>query len=223
MAPKPSTRPRPAAQPNAAEKKVPCGTCNHDSWIFAHRWIPGRTIRFCCHPFPKPVLEHSLLAKRAAVDSGTVTAGRIEPWLREVLKESRMPLNALATTVPVRKSEPYAQTSSRPVKAKEALTCGSRSRRRCKSCSNSRCNWSMQRYDTSARQSKRREQLKLGSPYPNYRGRSMYYWYSLTGCPFGVLIKVNLLPISSSPRFISGIPVTGFRWEANQIRSTAIT
>ena len=97
VAPKPSTRPRLAAQPNAAEKKVPCGTCNHDSWIFAHRWIPGRTIRFCCHPFPKPVLEHSLLAKRAAVDSGTVSAGRIEPWLREVLKESRMPLNALAT------------------------------------------------------------------------------------------------------------------------------
>ena len=82
--------------------------------------------------------------------SSTVCWQTGRQWIRELsrqgesnhccekfIKKSCMPLNALATTVPARKSESYAQTSSRPVKAKEALTCGSRSRSRCKSCSNS--------------------------------------------------------------------------------------
>ena len=87
MAPKQSTRPRTAAQPNDAEKKVQCGTCNSDSWIFAHKWTPGRTCRFCCSPFPKPVARAQSVGKRAAVDVGTAPAGGVEPWLREILQE----------------------------------------------------------------------------------------------------------------------------------------
>ena len=69
MAPKPSTRPRNAAQPNEAEKKLQCGTCNNDSWIFAHKWTPGRTCRFCCHLFPKPAARAQSVGKRTAVDA----------------------------------------------------------------------------------------------------------------------------------------------------------
>ena len=87
MAPKQSTRPRTAAQPNDAEKKVQCGTCNSDSWIFAHKWTPGRTCRFCCSPFPKPVARAQSVGKRAAVDAGSAPAGGVEPWLREILQE----------------------------------------------------------------------------------------------------------------------------------------
>ena len=56
-----------------------------------------------------------------------------------------------------------------------------------------------------------------GTSAQTYSGHAKCYWYSLTGCPFRMLSKVILLPVSSSPRLISGIPVTGFRWEANQI------
>ena len=87
MAPKQSTRPRTAAQPNDAEKKVQCGTCNSDSWIFAHKWTPGRTCRFCCSPFPKPVARAQSVGKRAEVDAGSAPAGVVEPWLREILQE----------------------------------------------------------------------------------------------------------------------------------------
>ena len=55
-----------------------------------------------------------------------------------------------------------------------------------------------------------------------YSGHEKYYWYSLTGCPFRILIKVILLPVSSSPRLFSRIPVSGFRWEADQIRSNPL-
>ena len=51
--------------------------------------------------------------------------------------------------------------------------------------------------------------MRLGVEAP--RGHIMHHRYSLTGCPFGVLIMVILSPFSSSPRLISGIPVTGFR------------
>ena len=87
MAPKQSTRPRTAAQPSDTEKKVQCGTCNSDSWIFAHKWTPGRTCRFCCSPFPKPVARAQSVGKRAAVDAGSAPAGGVEPWLREILQE----------------------------------------------------------------------------------------------------------------------------------------
>ena len=40
-----------------------------------------------------------------------------------------------------------------------------------------------------------------------YSGHEKYYRCSLTGCPFGILIKVIFLLVSSSPRLISGIPV----------------
>ena len=56
-----------------------------------------------------------------------------------------------------------------------------------------------------------------GTSAQTYSGHAKCYWYSLTGCPFRMLSKVILLPVSSSPRLISGIPVTGFRWEANHI------
>ena len=87
MAPKQSTRPRTAAQPNDAEKKVQCGACNSDSWIFAHKWTPGRICRFCCSRFPKPVARAQSVGKRATVDVGSAPAGGVEPWLREILQE----------------------------------------------------------------------------------------------------------------------------------------
>ena len=74
MAPKPSTRPRNAGQPNEAEKKVQCGTCSNDSWIFAHKWTSVRTCRFCCSLFPKPVARAQSVGKRAAVDARTAPA-----------------------------------------------------------------------------------------------------------------------------------------------------
>ena len=47
----------------------------------------------------------------------------------------------------------------------------------------------------------------------------MCYRYSLTDCPSGEFYY--LCPVSP-PRLISGILVTGFRWEANQIRSLRV-
>ena len=87
MAPKPSTRPRSAAKPNEAEEKVQCGICSNDFWIFAHGWTLGRTCRFCCSPFPKPVARAPSVGKRAAVDARTAAAGGVEPLLREILQE----------------------------------------------------------------------------------------------------------------------------------------
>ena len=48
---------------------------------------PGRTCRFCCSPFPKPVARAKSVGKRAAVDAGSAPAGGVEPWLREILQE----------------------------------------------------------------------------------------------------------------------------------------
>ena len=45
----------------------------------------------------------------------------------------------------------------------------------------------------------------------------MYFRYSLTGCPFGVVIEVMFVPISSSPRLISAKLVTGFRCVAHRL------
>ena len=43
----------------------------------------------------------------------------------------------------------------------------------CSSCSNSSCNWSRQRYDTSTRQlNKKKERLRLGSPFPKFADNS---------------------------------------------------
>ena len=55
---------------NEAEKKVLCGTCSNDSWIFAHKWTTGLTYRFCCHPFSKPAARASLLVRE-------------QQWMRE--------------------------------------------------------------------------------------------------------------------------------------------
>ena len=74
-----------------------------------------------------------------------------------------------ATKAPSTISEPCAPITSVTGGATEVLTRGSRSRNRCSSCGSSRCNWSRQRYDTSARQpSKKRERLRSGSPFPNH-------------------------------------------------------
>ena len=85
--PKPSTRPRNAAQPNEVEKKVQCGPWNNDSWIFARTWTPGRTCRFCCHPCPKPAARAQSVGKRTVVDAGTAAAGGAERWSREILQQ----------------------------------------------------------------------------------------------------------------------------------------
>ena len=82
-----TTANRNAAQPNEAEKKVQCGTCSNDSWIFAHKWTLGRTCRFCCHLFPKLAAPTQFVCKRTAVDAGTATVGGVEPWLRETSEE----------------------------------------------------------------------------------------------------------------------------------------
>ena len=64
-------------QPNEAEKKVQCGTCGNDSSIFAHKWTPGRSCRFCCSPFSKPVARAQSVGKRAAEDAGSSVAGHL--------------------------------------------------------------------------------------------------------------------------------------------------
>ena len=60
MAPKQSTRPRTAAQPNDAEKKVQCGTCNSNSWILLTNGHLVALVVSAVLLFPSQLLERSL-------------------------------------------------------------------------------------------------------------------------------------------------------------------
>ena len=79
MAPKPSTRPRNAGQPNEAEKKVQCGTCGNDSWILL---VVSAVLLS-----PSQLLEHSLLANEQQWMPEPLQQEVSNHWLLETLQE----------------------------------------------------------------------------------------------------------------------------------------
>ena len=115
--------------------------------------------------FPSQLLERSLSANEQQEMPDQPQQEVLSHGCEKFFKKNWTLPNVQVTKAPSRRSEPYAPNSSPKIEAMVVLTCGSRSRSRCSSCSNSSCNWSRQRYDTSTRQlNKKKERLRLGSP-----------------------------------------------------------
>ena len=92
MAPKPSTRPQNAGQPNAAEKKVQCGTCSIDSGFLLTNGHLVALFVSAVLLSPSQLLEHSLLANE-------------QQWMLEPLQQE---VSNQETRAPSKRSEPYA-------------------------------------------------------------------------------------------------------------------
>ena len=159
MAPKPSTRPRSAAQPNEVGFLL---TTGHLVALVVSAVLLSQS----------HLLERSLTAKEQQwtpqPPQQEVSNHGYEKFFKKLDEAERA-----GDEGAVKKSEPYAPNSSPQIEAMGALTCGSRSQSRCSSCSNSRCNWLKLGYDTSMRGSRARREsdIEIGKSISQLRMR----------------------------------------------------